>query len=83
MNNIIVYPNPTSNEIRIQFQSKIEKNYQLKISDATGRVVLWSKCKAMKGVNNQDFDMSKFSKGIYWVNIIFEDKNEMIRITVQ
>lgn len=57
-----IYPNPTKGEINIQTEKKIKSSTVL---DLSGRVVLRA--------DSQKIDVSSLSKGVYVLNVQFED----------
>ena len=70
-NNLIsIYPNPAENN----FYVKAEKAGTLSVIDAVGRVVLNKDIE--NGTNN--IDVVNLEKGVYIVNILFEDGTQSV-----
>ncbi len=67
-NDFVIYPNPASNFIIIKNNSS--KNFNLKIFDLTGRIIL------TKDVSNytEKIDLSEFTKGVYIIRISSNNK---------
>ncbi len=72
---IHVYPNPTTNTI----QFNIEKNAEVKLMDAFGRLLFTSTLEAGK----QKINLSDFENGIYVLNVSNEENNFTAKIVLQ
>ncbi|MGV8112013.1 MAG: T9SS type A sorting domain-containing protein [Lentimicrobium sp.] len=64
---LLVYPNPASDQITVQFNNLTEENYQIDVVDMTGRQVLLllPETKIAKGIYEKSFDISILRSGIY------------------
>lgn len=64
---LLVYPNPASDQITVQFNNLTEENYQIDVVDMTGRQVLLllPETKIEKGIFEKSFDISILRSGIY------------------
>ncbi len=65
-----VYPNPVSNALKVNYQSKTTENVILKISDAMGMPVQQKTMKATAGNNAFSMDVSNCKNGLYYIEII-------------
>jgi hypothetical protein len=72
--NISVYPNPSTGIFTIKWDNTTNKNSTLKVMNSVGEVV-YSEI-LMIGENEKQINISKFSKGIYLLEI--ETKNRII-----
>lgn len=65
--NVIIYPNPASNEATIIAEKEIQN---IKIIDLTGKILFENKniCNSWSTLN-----VSLFSSGIYTINVVFKD----------
>ncbi|MDZ4756847.1 MAG: T9SS type A sorting domain-containing protein, partial [Bacteroidota bacterium] len=70
--NILVYPNPATNSINIQFNATKNSNSRIEIYDNTGRLIYYNPFKSMIGNNLQTIDIADYTKGLYY--IIIKDK---------
>lgn len=68
-NSFSVYPNPSSGEVVIQFESGNEKTIDAAIIDYTGKVVKVIKLIAPSGTNTVNLDISGFETGIYLIHL--------------
>ncbi len=76
-NGVRVYPNPTSGEFTVEFNSAYNKS--LEVLDLTGRVVL-SNTSADEKVN---FSIKALANGIYYLKIKSNDAVEVIKVVKQ
>ncbi|MGC4040528.1 MAG: T9SS type A sorting domain-containing protein [Flavobacterium sp.] len=74
-NTILMYPNPTADRVTISSNS-IEKITAVSIYEVTGKKIHTSKNEALSTVN---IDISRFSKGIYLVEITSESNLKLIK----
>ena len=72
--NIFVYPNPSSGLFTLELNNIIEKNTILKIVNSVGEVICTEKVEI--GERTKNINISKYSKGIYFIEI--ETKNRII-----
>lgn len=68
------YPNPTNSSLTIPYSTSKYENLSLTISDKLGRK-LETITKESTGKNNFNLDISKYSSGIYFYNLITETGN--------
>ena len=77
MNEISVYPNPASNSINIDLP--YETNSPITIVDLTGNVVQRFDAKS----KHVKIDVSTLSKGVYFLNIDFDNSRVIKKIVIQ
>ena len=65
--NIEIYPNPSSGMFTIEFRSIIEKKSNISILNSIGNVVFSEEL--MIGESSKDIDLSELSKGIYLIEL--------------
>ena len=68
INQFSIFPNPTSGNLTIQYQSSDETAWAWTISDATGRVV--QKVQSPYASGNVTLDVSNLPSGLYWVSTV-------------
>jgi len=78
-----VYPNPASDMATITFNSDKEENYNLRLIDMTGRVVMNEDHTAVIGDNQYQMNLSELSKGIYMVVLQTSNGTLQKKIVVQ
>jgi hypothetical protein len=69
INRLEIYPNPASQNLNINIQSKQNANVQLRIFDVSGKEMLTNDIKITKGETLQKIDVSNFAKGIYVIQL--------------
>jgi hypothetical protein len=71
-NEIIVFPNPGSEEINIEYSETT--TYQLLLYNSNGNVVFNTKV-----IGNYSMDISAFAKGTYFLKIITKNNQQIIK----
>lgn len=64
----VIFPNPTSDEIKILFHSPLESDYKIEVYDAIGKIIL--KTMMYKDSFGVTLDFSPFAKGMYSVYLM-------------
>ena len=65
--NINIYPNPSFGIFKIDFNNVFDNNLNIKIVNSLGNVVVLENLKA--GQRIKEFNLSEFSKGIYFIEL--------------
>lgn len=84
-NEVIVYPNPASSSLTVQYPLGFEK-YNLMIFDAVGQVVFSEQlndASGATGTSNKQIDVSAFAKGMYILSVQTEYGSTYKRIVIQ
>jgi len=76
-----LFPNPVSEFSNLSFSSDKDKLIEIRVFDAVGKMVFSSNEQVIKGENEIHFDVSTFSKGIYYLRISDEFSTDHIRFT--
>ena len=74
---VIIYPNPSSNEINISFSKEVYCN--IKIFSLTGSVVLKD---AVKGKKHLTYNVDHLNPSIYYLSIENKNKKNIYEITL-
>lgn len=77
INNMKLYPNPTSNKINIEFSSFDAAKVNLSIANAIGNIVYKETVSPKFGSNQMTIDISRLPVGIYSLQI--ESNNKVLR----
>jgi hypothetical protein len=77
-----VYPNPTAGMLNIEYTS-VKGASQITLLDLSGRVVMSQSYNDITGMNTQQLDLSKVSKGAYLLTIQSRSGNYQVRIVVE
>ena len=65
--NFEIYPSPTTDMVNIEAIGKLEKDFELRITDLTGRIVYEGKLDV--ATRKSKINVSKLSEGIYYVSL--------------
>lgn len=68
-----VYPNPVNEVLRLEVDSKSDRNTQLVVSDMMGRVYLTKVWNLTKGEQSMKFNLSGLASDVYQLSIIADD----------
>jgi agmatine deiminase len=63
------YPNPAMNELHVPYQLLEKGNISIKLIDVTGKVLLEQNVNAIAGQQENLFDISNFSNGLYFYSL--------------
>jgi len=68
-----LYPNPANSQLNCEFKYIGESISKIEIINAYGQSIISKSLKLGNGINNMEFDISNFSKGIYYFKIFSQD----------
>ena len=71
-----LYPNPTNDELFIQFYAELSKDHVFHIYNSAGKLV-WKE--QVMDRNDFSIDVSKYKPGIYWINAVDNEGNTSIK----
>ncbi len=80
LNNFSVYPNPTSDNVTVSFNSNSIENVNLSLYDVQGRLITSSKVDSVIGDFNYNFDMASIPTGFYLLKISQGNQNYTSKI---
>ncbi|MFN8239077.1 MAG: T9SS type A sorting domain-containing protein [Chitinophagales bacterium] len=83
INRIDLYPNPASQSLYIHILSGRNMNVQIHVLDIGGKEVLMKDVQVMKGENYQSIDVSKYTKGMYLIQINDEEGSAVDKFLVE
>jgi hypothetical protein len=79
-NEFMVHPNPTSNFVFISFQSVEEiKKLELKITNVIGQC-FYNRSYESINTFNEDIDLSKYARGIYFIEIVADKRRKVKKL---
>ena len=83
--NLILYPNPTTSEVHINYQSKVKGKLEIMLLDFTGRTIFSEKKTAVKGQNHITMNLKEkgISSGTYTMKFNIGGMSESRKIVVQ
>ncbi len=74
-NNVSLYPNPSTDNINISFESKNNERITINISDINGRVVLIERTDVQKGNNVVNANIAELNAGMYIISLSSDSGN--------
>lgn len=69
LESIEVLPNPTSGPVTVKFKLHVIKKVVIEVMDASGQRILSTLPENLYGETKKDVDLSKFSRGVYYLKI--------------
>ncbi len=78
-NAIKVYPNPTSEQITISFNETLNQPFSAEIIDSLGKKIY---SKFFQVENSPIIDVRPFSKGVYFLTIVSQEKRQTQKIII-
>jgi hypothetical protein len=79
----VVYPNPASSTINVDFESMVKENVDVVLMDLSGRTVMHTLVGAMEGYNHSSLDVTKVAKGVYMMQLKSENSMNAVRIVIE
>ena len=80
LSNSVVFPNPTTNNINIEFEAKKEAILNINILDITGKIVFSNTFQSNLGSNNVELKIETLEAGLYFIEM--SDSNSAKRIKI-
>jgi hypothetical protein len=78
-----IYPNPATDKLGIEFASEKTESIQYQITDVTGKVIMSQRLNAQEGLNRNEINVSKISKGVYTLHVILNEKTVNVKVVIQ
>lgn len=79
-----LYPNPSNDKITIKYNIPYEGEVTITINDISGRLnSILFRAKKNKGVYEENFDISPFSPGIYFIKYKFNNVEKIHKLVVK
>lgn len=72
--NVLLYPNPTVNELNIQFLIGQQQDVAIKIINTIGEVLREETLENFLGQYNKNIDVSLYTRGAYFIQVITPNK---------
>ncbi|MBL0098140.1 MAG: T9SS type A sorting domain-containing protein [Bacteroidetes bacterium] len=78
-----IFPNPTSDRATIVFNGTEGADFNLKMVDVTGRMIMNERGTATEGKNQREFNTNEVSAGVYFIMIEIGGTTEQIRLVIE
>lgn len=82
-NNFEVYPNPTTDGIKIFFEFASKQHAKVEVIDATGTIIFSDDLREFIGAYRTHVSLRSHAKGLYFVRVIKNDRVMVGKITYQ
>jgi hypothetical protein len=69
LNDVVLFPNPSSDKAILSFQSTNNQDAQLNVVNQLGQLVISNHVELHEGINNLTIESSEFANGIYFINV--------------
>jgi hypothetical protein len=79
LSGVNVYPNPTSDQLFVEFFIEKESNVTFKVTDIAGKLLRTQQVMLNKGMQRQIIDMTQFPQGAYLLFLENEGNNSAVR----
>jgi hypothetical protein len=83
MFNMDVYPNPATELLNIRFNSETAGDYNMLMTDISGRIVRNENFNAVEGENNATWDVSGYNSGIYFLILQGQHGKSQVRLIIE
>ena len=81
--NLNVYPNPVNEIVNITFNSEKDQDCEMKMLDATERVVIKNSLKSKSGPNHYEINVRDLSAGIYLLQIQIGEIQKQLKVIIE
>ncbi len=80
---INMYPNPASGTAAVVFSSETGGNYDLKLVNMLGQVIITKSGNAAAGLTKQELDLKEVAKGVYSIVVQKDNSNYTAKLVVE
>ncbi len=78
-----VYPNPAHNTVALELAAGTSTDVSIEFMDAQGRVLIQEQISKLTGTQQRNFDLSDFSRGVYFIRLRSVHGMSMHRIVLE
>jgi len=79
----MVYPNPSSDMVNVEFNSENAAQYRMQLVDMAGRVVFSQNGESMTGINKFVLNLGEMAAGVYLLQTENGGMNEVTRLIIE
>jgi hypothetical protein len=76
----LTYPNPAINTCTISFTGKRGDKYVIELTDLSGKILQHKPGIALQGENRVTLGLSKYAKGVYFINLIDRNGKQSLKL---
>jgi hypothetical protein len=74
LKSVNIYPNPVTDFFNVEIESQKAAIIEIKVTDATGKLLKTIKSNVLAGVNKLNVNMQEFAAGAYFVQVLENGK---------
>lgn len=78
-----LFPNPVSSDLTLAFDSRVDADFELRITDLTGKTLAATQHKANAGTNTVRADASRLPQGFYLAQLVSSKGTQTVKFTKQ
>ena len=75
----MLYPNPATNQVNLTLTVQRKEKLFYQVHDNAGRLVINQSTDVLAGTNSIALDISRFSSGVYYLNLFGNSVNERMQ----
>ena len=80
MENITVYPNPTSGNFELKISDfDLKNSFEIEVVNSVGQIILFKKISS----SHEEVDLSPYSKGIYFLKIKSKEYSGLRKLVIE
>ena len=83
LNNMIVYPNPSTESITLNLNLKSSQQIKIEVTDLTGKLIRSKNAGMLQGESIQTINVSGIAKGTYLVRVVGEQATEIRKVVIE
>jgi hypothetical protein len=81
--NFTVYPNPAHDNVTVSIYVKEQMQFNIKLRDLSGRVILSEDRDGTAGLNTFDMELKNFAKGLYTLEVQTAEKRWKEKVVIE
>ena len=78
--NFSVYPNPTNGFLNIKYTGQENEDYKIILTNNIGQILKEKYLKSSNNFTENQFDISEFSSGLYFITIYSTKINKVFKV---
>ncbi|MGB3076111.1 MAG: right-handed parallel beta-helix repeat-containing protein [Chitinophagales bacterium] len=79
----IVYPNPSKDQITLEFSGSYDSRYLVQIRDINGRLMMEDQGASVMGPNQLHYDLSQFAAATYFIFLENAENSKVLKVVLQ
>ncbi|MBN8679503.1 MAG: HYR domain-containing protein [Chitinophagales bacterium] len=81
--NILVFPNPTEQDMTLLFDLSYTQPYRVRVMDTTGRLIYEQDAQGQIGENNVLIPLKEYSAGVYFLELHSEEITTVVKMLIK